>query len=84
MNKTSDHHNKTISYAQALWTNVTIGSDGNVECCMYESERYWVFFLYVIFVFYFDPISGPSTSGHVWPSGLYIVNLYCLHESHLK
>ena len=32
----------------------------------------------------FDLISGPSTSGHVWPSGLYIVNLYCLHESHLK
>ena len=31
-----------------------------------------------------DLISGPSTSGHVWPSGLYLVNLYCLHESHLK
>ena len=41
------------------------------------------FFLYGIF-FYFDLISGPSTSGHVWPSGLYIVNLYCLHESQLK
>ena len=24
------------------------------------------------------------SSGHVWPSGLYIVNLYCLHESHFK
>ena len=28
--------------------------------------------------------SNTNTSGHVWPSGLYIVNLYCLHESHLK
>ena len=43
-----------------------------------------IFFLYVIFFFNFDLISGASTSGHVWPSGLYIVNLYCLHESHLK
>ena len=39
---------------------------------------------YVIFFLNFDLISGPSTSGHMWPSGLYIVNLYCLHESHLK
>ena len=39
-------------------------------------------YIFLLFLFLnFDRISGPSTSGHVWPSGLYIVNLYCLHKS---